>query len=88
MTPSVRAAIRSFICANFIVVEDAFGDADSLLEREVMDSTGILELVSWLEQTFGVQVGEHEIDPANLDSVEAIAAFLERKGLTAVESRS
>jgi acyl carrier protein len=83
MTPDVRVAIRHFICANFIVAEDVFSDSDSLLQKEVMDSTGILELVAYLEQAFGLQVGDDEIDPANLDSVDAIAAFLERKRLVA-----
>jgi acyl carrier protein len=81
MTPSVRAAIRSFICTNFIVAEDAFSDSDSMIEKEIMDSTGILELVSYLEREFGIELGDDEIVPDNLDSIEAISAFLDRKRL-------
>jgi acyl carrier protein len=87
MTPSVRVAVRNFICTNFIVAEDVFADGDSLLEKDVMDSTGVLELVAYLEQEFGVQMADDEIEPANLDSVDAIAAFLERKRLAAAGER-
>lgn len=87
MTASMRAGIRSFICTNFIVAEDAFSDSDSMLEKEIMDSTGILELVSHLEQEFGIEVGEDEIVPGNLDSIDAITAFLEHKRILAAENR-
>jgi acyl carrier protein len=80
----MRAGIRTFICTNFIVAEDAFSDRDSMLEKEIMDSTGILELVSHLEREFGIQVGDDEIVPDNLDSIEAISAFVDRKRLAAV----
>jgi acyl carrier protein len=88
MTPSVRAGIRSFICANFIVSEGAFGDGDSMLEKEIMDSTGILELVAYLEREFGIQVADDEIVPGNLDSIDAITAFLERKRLVTAAVRA
>lgn len=87
MTESTRARIRTFISMNFLVAEDAFGDADSMLEKEIMDSTGILELVSFLEADLGITIEEDEVVPANLDSVDAICAFLDRKQLVAGAGR-
>ena len=88
MTSNVRAGARNFICANFIVAEDAFSDEDSMLEKEIMDSTGILELVSWLEETFGIKVADDEVVPDNLDSIDASAAFVERKRLVEADGVS
>ena len=73
--------MRAFIEENFLFREDMSGlsDSDSLLENGVMDSTGILELVAFLESEFAIQMSDAEIVPENLDSVAAIAAYLERK---------
>lgn len=72
--------IRSFIVSNFL-----FGRADQLtndtsfLETGVIDSTGILELVSHLEATYSINIQDHEMLPENLDSVARIAAFVTHK---------
>jgi acyl carrier protein len=81
MNDTVLARVRAFIEENFLFREDMSGlsDDDSLLENGVMDSTGILELVAFLEGEFQIQMSDAEIVPDNLDSVAAIAAFLERK---------
>jgi acyl carrier protein len=55
------------------------GDDQSLIENDVIDSTGVLELVSFIEERFGIAMSDAEIVPANLDSVARIAAFIERK---------
>jgi len=79
--PVVRYEDQAFIEENFLFREDVsdLADSDSLLENGVMDSTGILELVAFLEGDFGVEMSDAEIVPANLDSIASIAAYLERK---------
>jgi len=72
------AAVRSFIHQNFFVSGE-LGDEDSLLDGGVVDSTGVLELVDFLESKLGVKVLDEEILPENLDSVARIASFVERK---------
>ena len=79
MSNDHRAAIRTFIGDNFIVADDDFGDADSLLEKQILDSTGILELVAFLEERFEIKVTDDEVLPANLDSVDKICAFVGKK---------
>ena len=73
--------IRTFIFENFLfdADESALGNDDSFLEQGIIDSTGVLELVNWLEETFDIQVDDTELIPENLDSVNRLAAFLERK---------
>jgi len=82
MHPSkeLRSEIRSFIEQNYLLGQsNNFADDASLLEHQVMDSTGVLELVSFLEGHFGVQVADEELLPENLDSIELIAQFVMRK---------
>lgn len=72
--------IRSFIVNNFYVADpDALADDASLLESGIVDSTGVLELVSFLEQQFAVRVADEELLPDNLDSIAKAARFVERK---------
>lgn len=73
--------IREFIVTNFL-----FGQADvsvpddqSFLDSGIIDSTGVLELVAFLEQRFGIAVADRELLPENLDSVRNAARFVERK---------
>jgi acyl carrier protein len=54
-------------------------DDSSLVEQHVLDSTGVLELASFLEKTFQVEVADDDLVPANLDSIERIAAYVARK---------
>lgn len=74
-----RQTIRQFICDNFIVSDSDFTDTDSMLDKQIIDSTGILELVAFLEETFGIHIADHEMVPENLDTVGRICAFLGRK---------
>ena len=73
--------IRTFIFENFLFDADksALSNDDSFLEQGIIDSTGVLELVNWLEETFDMQVDDTELIPENLDSVNRLAAFLETK---------
>jgi acyl carrier protein len=73
--------IRAFLFDNFLFdAEDTVLDNDaSFLEQGVIDSTGVLELVEWLEETFSIAVEDDELIPENLDSVHRLAAFIIRK---------
>ena len=75
------ARIRTFVLDTFLFTDDpaALDDGDSLLDRGIIDSTGIMELVMFLEEQFGIAVADDELVPENLDSVSRIVAFLERK---------
>ncbi|HDR16583.1 MAG TPA: acyl carrier protein [Desulfobacteraceae bacterium] len=74
-------SIRAFIFENFLfdADESALKNDDSFLEKGIIDSTGVLELVEWLEETFGIKIEDEELIPENLDSVNLLAAFIARK---------
>jgi acyl carrier protein len=78
---TLRAELRHFILANYLLSgdESLLGDGESLTGRGILDSTGALELVMHLEERYGIKVQDDELHPDNLDSVEKIAAFVERK---------
>jgi acyl carrier protein len=77
----IRGQIKRFISDNFVFGGDEGGlrDDASLLEEGVVDSTGVLNLVMFIEETFGVEVKDEELVPENLDSVDKLVAFVERK---------
>ncbi len=78
---SVREQVRRFIVENFLVTEPAHRLDDlSLIEEGWIDSTGILELITFLESEFGIRIADTETVPENLGSIAHIAAFVERKG--------
>lgn len=75
-----EAAIRSFITTNFYVpAPQALSDTDSLLDAGIIDSTGVLDLIGFIEQQFGVKVEDDEMLPENLDSIARLAAFINGK---------
>jgi len=83
----VRANLRKFIQTNFILSSvDTIEDDGSFLERNLIDSTGVLELVGHLESTYGIDVEDDEIVPENLDSINLIVAYLHRKGVAIGEA--
>jgi acyl carrier protein len=81
MSAQVEAAVRDFIAGNFFFQDggDAVATDDSLLAAGVIDSTGVLELVTFLESSFGIRVADEDIVPDNLDSVGRITAYVKRK---------
>lgn len=81
MSETVQNQVRSFVVDNFLFGDQGglSGDDQSLIENDVINSTGVLELVSFIEERFGIAMSDAEIVPANLDSVSRIAAFIERK---------
>ncbi len=81
MSTNLTDQIRSFIFENFLfdaAAEDLKNDA-SFLETGIIDSTGILELVEWMEETFGISVNDEELVPENFDSVSRLEAYLQGK---------
>lgn len=80
---SVRQEIRHFIIQNFLFGQDQeLKEGTSFLESGIIDSTGVLELVAHLEETYDVKVKDDELTPDNLDSIDAIVAYLARKRTT------
>ena len=73
--------LRQFIVENFLFgKEDApLANGDSLLELGIIDSTGVLELVSFLEQKYGISIRDEELVPENLDSIDRLVGFVSRK---------
>lgn len=72
--------VRAFIAENFLFRADAdITDDQSLLDSGVMDSTGVLELIAYLETTYGISVADEDIVPENLDSIARITAYLSMK---------
>ncbi len=77
----IKAEVRRYIEDNFIMGATgvALADGDSFLEHHVLDSTGFLELIGHLEETYGIKVLDDEMVPENLDSLESIAAYVSGK---------
>ncbi|MCG3121031.1 MAG: hypothetical protein ALAOOOJD_03965 [bacterium] len=72
--------VRAFIVEKFLFGDGKnFTDEDSLLGKGIIDSTGILSLIAFIEQECDIKIEDHEIIPANLDSVKKITAFLHHK---------
>jgi len=77
----IKNQVRQFIADNFILGAEGvtLADDDSFLEHQVLDSTGFLELISHLEETYGIKVLDDEMVPENLDSLHNVAEFVARK---------
>ena len=78
---TIEQDIRQFVIANFLFGEDngSLKTDESFLETGIIDSTGVLELVAFLELTYGFRVRDNELTPDNLDSLDRVAAFVRRK---------
>ncbi|MDQ7007453.1 MAG: acyl carrier protein [Acidobacteriota bacterium] len=75
-----EAKIRQFLLDSYLMSEDEkVEDTDSFIEKGVLDSTGVLELVAFLEEEFSVKVLDDELTPENLDSIRLVADFVRRK---------
>jgi acyl carrier protein len=81
MADTLNDQIRNFILENYLFTNDvnALGVDDSLLGRGIVDSTGMLEIIFFIEEQLGVKVKDEEMIPDNLDSVNKIAAFVSTK---------
>ena len=80
---SVEAQIRHYILENFLFTSDErkLKNTDSFLEEGIVDSTGILELLMFIEETFGFEVEDEELLPDNFDSVERLTRYVESKAV-------
>ncbi len=77
---SRKQQIRQFILDTFVLGKNIpLCDDDSFLSSGLLDSMGILEIIGFLEAQYGVEFGENDLVPENLDSINRIEAFLERK---------
>lgn len=81
MSNPITTDIRAFIVENFLFGDTAYPLTEdlSLIENDLVDSTGILELVAYIEEHFGIAIADADIVPANLDSIGAITAFVTAK---------
>ncbi|MBE2248987.1 MAG: acyl carrier protein [Myxococcus sp.] len=76
----IKEQVRKFIITNFYVADPAaLKDDASLLDAGIVDSTGVLEVITFIESEFGVTVDDAEMLPENLDAVNHIAAFVQKK---------
>ncbi|MCU0696078.1 MAG: acyl carrier protein [Myxococcaceae bacterium] len=76
----IKASIRQFIVSNFYVADPAsLKDDASLLDAGIVDSTGVLEVINFLESEFGITVDDAEMVPENLDAVNHLVAFVQKK---------
>ncbi len=77
----VRERVWAFIVDNFLYMrpETSVGPDESLLRKGVFDSLGVMEVIGFLEETFGIQVAQEEVTQANFDSLNAIARYVVAK---------
>lgn len=77
---SIEQEIREFIVENFLFGEEAgLQEESSFLKEGIVDSTGIMQLVSFLQEQYGLVVEDEELIPENLDSIKRVAAFIRTK---------
>lgn len=81
MSDRIANEVREFILQTILigVMEEPLVDDDSFLQKGILDSTGVLELVGFLERQYGIACADHEITPENLDTLNAIARFVQGK---------
>ena len=77
----MEEVLRNFIVENFLAAAglDEFGNDDSFMEKGIIDSTGILELLEFIEETFSIRVEDEEVITDNLDSLNKLKSFIKRK---------
>ena len=85
---SIKSSLRTFLTDSVLPLArvDAFSDGESFLEKGILDSTGVLELVGHIEKRYGIRVEADEIIPDNLDSLDKLVAFVSRKTAKAREA--
>ena len=78
---AIREKLRAFILSNFLFTDDAaaLANDDSFMDRGIIDSTGILEVIEFIGDEFHVTVADDELIPENFDSVSALSAFINAK---------
>ncbi|MGE5567671.1 MAG: acyl carrier protein [Rhodospirillales bacterium] len=80
MQNAQRDTLRQFVVENFLFGQvDNLSDQDSFLEKGIIDSTGILELISFLERHYRIKIADEDLIEQNFDSIDKLMAFLSRK---------
>jgi acyl carrier protein len=80
MSAEIKTAVREFLTENFMFrATGEIADDASLMKAGILDSAGILSLIAFLEEKFEIKVDDAEVDPANMESIDAITAFVVRK---------
>ena len=76
----IREEMRRFVIDNFLFGQAGeLQDGDSFLENGIIDSTGVLELISFLEHRFGLELSETDLTPDNLDSIDKVTRLVESR---------
>ena len=77
----IKEDVKQFIVNNFLfgVQEDTLKDSASFLENGILDSTGILELIQYIEENYKINVEDNELVPENLDSLNNVTEFINKK---------
>lgn len=77
----IEAQVRKYVAQNLLFSDNGFeyDDDDSFLQEGIVDSVGVLELVLFVEEAFGVNVDDQEITPDNFDSVNKLASYIRSK---------
>ena len=78
---TTEVKIRSYILQNFLFSNDAskLNNSDSLMQKGIIDSTGVMEMIFFLQDEFGIQVADSEMIPDNLDSVNNLVTYIASK---------
>lgn len=78
---NAKEKVKTFIIENFLLgnVSPDLDDNESFFEKGIIDSTGVMELVSFIEKSFGIKFEDEELVPDNLDSLNKISDFVTRK---------
>ena len=78
---TIKEQLKDYIARNLLFSDNGFkyDDDDSFLEEGIVDSIGVLELVAFVDESFGVEVEDHEVTPDNFDSVNKLTAYVQRK---------
>lgn len=84
MSPNIKQQVKEFILDNFVMTGTIELPEDtSLMDSHIIDSTGFLELISFIEERFGIRVFDEEMVPENLDSLAGIERFVVQKQASA-----
>jgi acyl carrier protein len=76
----VREQLKQFVIQNFLFGrQNGLNDDDSFLENGIIDSTGVLELVQFVEEAFGIKVQDEDLVPENFDSINRVSAYVRSK---------
>jgi acyl carrier protein len=77
----IESKLRSFVLSSFLFTDDpgALANDESLTVKGIVDSTGMLEVIEFVQAEFGVRVADEEMTPENLDSIDRLVGFVLRK---------